>query len=254
MASVRMTQELRTKIRWRVERAANKFKETLSLTSEDYERINGWVKENYVQPEIERAQAFLEDLRNSLRPVLAKTITEESEIEKRLQQIQSSATTSLSNTYRSPEIKVRARLNEPENGEKQQYVSLKLCHLELACLKTNAPVLDGEWGGTLRGEQRIMDVDHVFPDIAEKLVESHRYSREQAAHMKEVRELLDECNTVKQLLDAWPESKALLPNDVIERMQERAPTQKRTRKEINAAGDGLRRMTGLAASLDALDQ
>lgn len=254
MASVRLTNDLRDKIRSKLRRAAAKYEETLGLNETDYSRINQWFKENVVQPEIERTQQFLQCMSEAMAAPLSSIIAEESERQKRLQRLVSYTTTT--NATYGTRVKVRAKLplEDGQTEEDRKNVVLELNNERQApCFNTSAPMLDPEWGGRVVKATNRLQLDDHFPDIAEKLVEKHLFETRQRQHMKAINALLEDCNTMKQLFEAWPEAKALVPDWVHEKMRERTVSGPRTKKEIASVDDDVRKMTGLAISLNALD-
>ena len=70
------------------------------------------------------------------------------------------------------------------------------------------------------------DFGEVYADRLAELITSHEEKKIQAREdrttfRKGVRDLLDQCNTVKQLLTAWPAAEKLLPTSVIQKMHEK---------------------------------
>lgn len=70
------------------------------------------------------------------------------------------------------------------------------------------------------------DFGEVYADRLEALLASHENKKAQAredraAFHRGVRDLLNQCNTVKQLLTAWPAAEKLLPTSVIHKMHEK---------------------------------
>lgn len=254
MASVRLTNELRDKIRYKLRAAAQKYEETLGLNETDYSTLNQWINENVVQPEAERTQKFIKDLRESVVAPLKSIIESEEKVTKGVQKLVDYMTSTLNNSYGTA-VKLTAKLplEDGQTEEDRKCVVQSLDFNQVPCMKKNIPVLDKEWGGKVRQCTTKLSLDTHFPDMAAKLVEERQFTINQNAHMRQINILLDDCNTVKQLIEAWPEAKALLPDWVHDKMRERTPTQKREKKEISAASDDVRKMTGLAISLSALD-
>lgn len=70
------------------------------------------------------------------------------------------------------------------------------------------------------------DFGKVYADQLEALFISHENKKAQAREDRQtfhrgVRDLLNQCNTVKQLLTAWPAAEKILPTGVIQKMHEK---------------------------------
>ena len=95
-------------------------------------------------------------------------------------------------------------------------------------------VAEGRWGGGSSDIHTAMldEDDHAYFDLAfNKLADKlEARSDEFNAYKSQIARLLDGCNTYKQLLEAWPQVTAFTPQEILDRHNEKA--EKRSRGKL----------------------
>jgi len=70
--------------------------------------------------------------------------------------------------------------------------------------------------------------EEVFKTCAQANLNRNEIDRECKEYLRGIKGLVEECNTVKQLLDAWPAAENLLPDGIMARLHEKSDKRART--------------------------
>ena len=74
------------------------------------------------------------------------------------------------------------------------------------------------WSGLELGNHHATVILELHSKLATAIDGKDAWYEKYAHFTKSIDSVLDQCNTVKQLLEVWPGAEALLPNDVIQKL------------------------------------
>ena len=78
--------------------------------------------------------------------------------------------------------------------------------------------------------------EEIFRAVVQGGIDKVEKNEECKTYVRSIKDLVEECNTVKQLLDAWPAAENLLPDGIITRLHEKSDKRARTtriREKVN---------------------
>ena len=219
MASVRMTNELRHRLNREALNAWDKVNIPAKPTNEEKDFLhNAYLESPYVEainnvvPTLEALTQFTIDT-NTWRT--AKTMIE---------------------SANKKQDSVRFVTGSPSfdrDGERQNYHRIKdASHFEV---HFDTPRLFPMWGGSWSTGIHTTDFKADKVEKANEIIDKYHKAREEHSEKRKtfdnkIESLLNNCNTVKQAIDAWPGIEKLLPDSVVRKMHT-----KQTRKERGAA-------------------
>jgi len=219
MASVRMTNELRHQIKREAMDAWEKVNIPAKPTNEEKDFLhNAYLESSYVEAV------------NNVTPALEALaqFTVDTNTWKQTEDMLKSAN--------KKQDSVRFITGSPSfdrDGERQNYHRAKdASHFEV---RFDTPRLFPMWAGTWSSGIHTTDFKADKVEKASGIVDKYHRAREEHNEKRrtfdnKIESLLNNCNTVKQAIDAWPGIEKLLPDAVIRKMHT-----KQTRKERAAA-------------------
>lgn len=70
--------------------------------------------------------------------------------------------------------------------------------------------------------------EEIFRAVVQGGIDKVEKDEERKKYVRSIKDLIEECNTVKQLLDAWPAAENLLPDGILTRLHEKSDKRART--------------------------